>query len=278
VFTGIVEATGRIVGVQPLALEIASSMTGLALGDSVAVNGVCLTVALLRDDSFTADLSEETLRRTNLGRLHVGSIVNLERPMRADGRFGGHIVQGHVDGTSTVIRVERRPGSTEVWFSLPEGLQRYLVEKGSVTVDGVSLTVASLDAQGFSVALIPHTLGVTTLAGLSEGSVVNVEVDVVAKYVQRLMPPVIPAVSAWAWRGSAAAAALGEDPLGSRVAPVVPRAASPAPATSSTSSTGGGPTGSPGSVGPPVSERGEPELRVVEVEPELSGVLREGDL
>ena len=268
-FTGIVEATGRIVGVQPLALEIASPLTGLVLGDSVAVNGVCLTVASLRDDSFTADLSEETLRRTNLDRLQVGSTVNLERPMRADGRFGGHIVQGHVDGTSIVTRVERRPGSAEVWFSLPEGLERYLVEKGSVTVDGVSLTVASLGSRSFSVALIPHTLGVTTLASLAVGSVVNIEVDVVAKYVQRLMPPVSPVVSAWAWRGSAAAAALGEDPLGSRAAPAVPRTPPSGPS---------GAAGPAGPAGPVVAGREEPELRVVEVEPELSGVLREGDL
>jgi riboflavin synthase len=265
VFTGIVEATGRVVGVSPLALEIASALEAPALGDSVAVNGVCLTVASLGEGSFTADLSEETVRRTALGRLEVGSTVNLERAMRADGRFGGHIVQGHVDGTATVTRVEQRPGSTEVWFSLGEPLLRYLVEKGSVTVDGVSLTVASLDAGGFSVALIPHTLGVTTLAGFAEGTVVNIEVDIVAKYVQRLLPPVVPAVSAWAWRGSAAATALGEDPLGLRPAPLLsprgqpePRTGEPEPRTTE-----------------PELRTAEPELRVVEVE--LSSVAREGE-
>jgi riboflavin synthase len=247
VFTGIVEATGRVVRISPLELEIASALEELGIGDSVAVNGVCLTVASLRHGAFSADLSEETLRRTALGRLEVGSTVNLERPMRADGRFGGHIVQGHVDGTATVTRVEQRPGSTEVWLSPPEPLHRFLVEKGSVTVDGVSLTVASLDAGGFSVALIPHTLGVTTLADLAPGTVVNVEVDIVAKYVQRLMPPIVPAVSAWTRRGSAAATALGEDPLGPRPTPLPP----------------------------PGGNRGEPELRVVEVE--LSSVTREGE-
>jgi riboflavin synthase len=243
VFTGIVEAIGRVVRVSPLAIEIASPLVldGLGLGESVAVNGVCLTVASLRGETFTADLSEETLRRTALGRLVAGSAVNLERPMRVDGRLGGHIVQGHVDGTATVIRMEQRPGSTEVWFSLPELLLRYLVEKGSVAVDGVSLTVASLDAAGFSVALIPHTLAATTLAGIGPGTVVNVEVDVVAKYVQRLMPPIVPA---WTRLGSAAAAALGEDPLG-------PPRPVPLP--------------------PP---RSEPELRAVHVE--LSTTGREG--
>jgi len=244
VFTGIVEAIGTIASVSPLAMEVASPLAGLTPGESVAVNGVCLTVASLAGDTFRADLSEETLRRTALGRLEVGSAVNLERPMPADGRFGGHIVQGHVDGTARVVRVERRPGSTEVWFSLPEPLLRYLVEKGSVTVDGVSLTVASLDAQGFSVALIPHTLGATTLGRFTAGTVANVEVDIVAKYVQRLMPPILPAMAAWTRRGSAAATALGEDPLGPRPAP-------------------------------PPFPRGESELRVVEVE--LSGVAPEAE-
>lgn len=222
-FTGIVEATGRVVRVSPRELEIASALDELALGESVAVNGVCLTVASLAGETFTADLSEETLRRTALGRLEAGSAVNLERPLRADGRFGGHIVQGHVDGTATVTRVEQQPGSTEAWFSLPESLLRYLVEKGSVAVDGVSLTVASLDATGFSVALIPHTLGATTLAHLAQGTVVNVEVDVVAKYVQHLIPPVVPPVGpGWTRLGSAAATALGEDPLGPRSVPPSP--------------------------------------------------------
>jgi hypothetical protein len=157
-------------------------------------------------------------------------------------------VQGHVDGTAAVTRVERQPGSTEVWFSLPEPLLRFLVEKGSVTLDGVSLTVASLGSGGFSVALIPHTLGVTTLADLAPGAVVNVEVDIVAKYVQRLMPPIVPAVAAWTRRGSAAATALGEDPLG----PEPAARANPLPPA-----------------------RAEPELRVVEVE--LSSVTREGE-
>lgn len=223
-FTGIVEGTGRVVRVLPTGIEIASGIAsdtgGLGLGESIAVNGVCLTVASRTAEGFTADLSEETLRRTTLGRLRGGSTVNLERPMRADGRFGGHIVQGHVDGTATVTRVEQHAGSTEVWLSVSPTLLRFLVEKGSVTVDGVSLTVASLDAEAFSVALIPHTLGATTLGSYGVGTVANIEVDIVAKYVQRLLPPVVPA---WGRFGSAAATALGEDPLGPRPVPLSPR-------------------------------------------------------
>lgn len=223
-FTGIIESTGRVVRVSSLELEVASGIGTLGLGESIAVNGVCLTVTSFEEGRFTADLSEETLRRTALGRLDIGSPVNLERPMRADGRFGGHIVQGHVDGVATVTRVEQQPVSIEVWFTLAEPQLRFLVEKGSVTVDGVSLTVASLTSAEFSVALIPHTLSATTLAALGPGSVVNIEVDVVAKYVQRLMPPVVPA---WTRLGSAAATALGEDPLGPRALPVPPRTAEP---------------------------------------------------
>ena len=227
-FTGIIEATGRVVRVSPLGLEVASDIgsdgEAPGLGESIAVNGVCLTVTSSEGGRFTADLSEETLRRTALGRLEAGSTVNLERPMRADGRFGGHIVQGHVDGVATVTRVDRQPGSIEVWFSLAEPHLRFLVEKGSVTVDGVSLTVASLTGGEFSVALIPHTLSATTLAALAPGSVVNVEIDIVAKYVQRLLPPVVPALTRL---GSAAATALGEDPLGPRAVPLSPRREEP---------------------------------------------------
>ncbi|MGH2687444.1 MAG: riboflavin synthase [Actinomycetota bacterium] len=227
-FTGIIEATGRVARVSPLGVEVESGIGAdgepLRLGDSIAVNGVCLTVTSTEGGRFTADLSEETLRRTALGRLEAGSTVNLERPMRADGRFGGHIVQGHVDGVATVTRVEQQPGSTEVWFSLADPHLRFLVEKGSVTVDGASLTVASLVGGGFSVALIPHTLAATTLGVLAPGSVVNVEVDIVAKYVQRLLPPVVPALTRL---GSAAATALGEDPLGPRAVPLSPRREEP---------------------------------------------------
>jgi riboflavin synthase len=210
-FTGIVERTGTVAAVSDTSIRVESELEDLTLGESVAVNGVCLTVASLGEGgAFTADLSEETLRRTSLGRLQAGSRVNLERPMRADGRFGGHIVQGHVDGTAVVRRIDRRAASTEMWFDLPAALLRYLVEKGSVALDGVSLTVAELDGRGFSVALIPHTLEATTLGALEPGAVVNVEVDVVAKYVQRLLPPVVPGIVRG---GSPAASALGEDPL-----------------------------------------------------------------
>ena len=160
---------------------------GMAIGDSIAVNGVCLTAVSLAGDALSVEAVPETLGRSNLGRLAVGSHVDLERPMAADGRFDGHIVQGHVDGTGTVRSITADGGSQRFWFDVPSGLLRYLVEKGSVTVDGVSLTVSGVDESGFEVVLIPHTLEVTVLGDRGVGDLVNLEVDVLAKYVERLL-------------------------------------------------------------------------------------------
>lgn len=186
-FTGIVEEVGRVLSARPDRLEIGCSLDELYLGDSVAVNGVCLTVAAATDQGFVAALSEETLARTTLGALVAGSPVNLERPVHAGGRLGGHVVQGHVDGVAVVRRVEPQRGSVEVWLEAPGELRKYLVEKGSVAVDGVSLTVARRSEGEFCVALIPHTLAATTFGAARAGDRVNLEVDILAKYVESLM-------------------------------------------------------------------------------------------
>lgn len=186
-FTGIVETVGTATGLAGLRLSIDSDLTGLVVGESIAVNGVCLTVTRPDGGSFVADLSEETLRRTSLGSLEPGAAVNLERAMPAGGRFGGHVVQGHVDGTGAVAEIRGLAGSVEMYFTLPPGLERYLVYKGSVTLEGVSLTVATLEPGRFSVALIPHTLQNTTFGTKLPGDPVNIEVDVLAKYVERLL-------------------------------------------------------------------------------------------
>jgi riboflavin synthase len=193
VFTGIVEELGEVTAVENLGDASRFRLRGPVVtrgakhGDSIAVNGVCLTVVEHEGDEFTADVMAETLKRSSLGALTVGSRVNLERPMVADGRFGGHIVQGHVDGTGTIV--ERAP--SENWeivrISLPAGLARYVVEKGSITVDGVSLTVVEAGADDFTVSLIPTTLALTTLGHKQPGDPVNLEVDVIAKYVERLL-------------------------------------------------------------------------------------------
>ena len=187
-FTGIVEEVGRVTSSGSLRVEIACGLgPELGIGDSIAVNGVCLTVTDLPPGRFAAELSEETLSRTSLGVLGAGSPVNLERPVPAGGRLGGHVVQGHVDGTGAVRSLEALQGSVVMWIEPPGGLQRYLVEKGSVAVDGVSLTVAGLQDGAFSVALIPHTLAATTLSGKVPGDIVNLEVDILAKYVESLL-------------------------------------------------------------------------------------------
>ena len=186
-FTGIVEASGTVASSSATRLEVSSDLTDLVLGESIAVNGVCLTVADCSPGSFVADISEETARRTSLGSLAVGDRVNLERAMAAGGRFGGHIVQGHVDAVGRVKAVKELEGSVEMVFEVPGELERYLVEKGSVTVEGVSLTVVSLSIGEFSVSLVPHTLASTTLGSRKAGDPVNLEVDVLAKYVERLL-------------------------------------------------------------------------------------------
>ncbi|ARP69232.1 riboflavin synthase [Streptomyces pluripotens] len=192
-FTGIVEELGEVTAVETLGdasrfrLRGAVVTEGAQHGDSIAVNGVCLTVVEHEGDEFTADVMAETLNRSSLGALAVGSRVNLERPTAVGARLGGHIVQGHVDGTGEIL--ERKPSDNWeiVKISLPTGLSRYVVEKGSITVDGISLTVVDAEPDHFTVSLIPTTLALTTLGVKQAGDPVNLEVDVIAKYVERLL-------------------------------------------------------------------------------------------
>jgi riboflavin synthase len=193
-FTGLVQAPGRVARRVPAAdgvrLAVATPLAAeLAAGDSVAVNGVCLTAVDPGPDCFSADVVAETLRRSALGPLAEGAAVNLELPLRAGDRLGGHIVQGHVDGVGIVEGVEPEGLGRLVRVSAPPEVLRYVVAKGSIALDGVSLTVADVDEEGFSVALIPETLERTTLGGLDAGTAVNLEVDVIAKYVEKLALP-----------------------------------------------------------------------------------------
>ena len=199
-FTGIVEELGTVrsivrnAGGARLVIEAETVLGGARPGDSIAVNGCCLTVAELGTDgtSWAADAVPETLDRTTLGELRSGSHVNLERPVRLQDRLGGHLVQGHVDGVATLTRSEPLDdGSVRLTIAVPPALLRYVVEKGSVALDGTSLTVAALTDTGFDIAVIPHTLAHTTLGGCRPGDRVNVEVDVLAKYVERLTSPLI---------------------------------------------------------------------------------------
>ena len=191
-FTGIVEELGHVVALEPgtdsarLTIQGPVVTSDAAHGASIAVNGVCLTVVEHADGCFTVDVMAETLARSNLAALRPGDRVNLERALPATGRFGGHIVQGHVDGTAQIL--QRSPGDRweVVRITLPFALARYVVQKGSITVDGVSLTVSALEDDSFSVSLIPTTLALTTLGHKAVGSIVNLEVDVLAKYVERL--------------------------------------------------------------------------------------------
>lgn len=191
-FTGIVEDLGTVEAIDHLSAAARLTISGRALddvrpGDSVAVNGVCLTAAEVRDDGFTADVMDETLRRSTLGGLTAGDPVNLERAVTPATRLGGHIVQGHVDGVGTVAARRSSDHWDEVDIDLPADLAKYVVAKGSITFDGVSLTVASLDGAQVTVSLIPQTLARTTLGSRIVGDAVNVEVDVLAKYVERLL-------------------------------------------------------------------------------------------
>ena len=191
-FTGIVAELGRVVAVAPAdgaaRLTLAADLLrGCALGDSVAVNGVCLTATALDGDTVTMDVMGETLRRTALGALQPGDTVNLELAVTPDTRLGGHLVQGHVDGVGTVVRREPTPRWDDVTVALPDGLAKYVVEKGSICLHGVSLTVVSIDGDDVTVSLIPETLRRTTWGSAEVGSAVNVEVDVLAKYVERLL-------------------------------------------------------------------------------------------
>ncbi len=191
-FTGIVEERGAVSALTDHRLTVASRLVASdsGIGASVAVNGICLTVVGRAEDELAFDLSEETLARTSLRRLAPGDAVNLERPVSLAARLGGHMVQGHVDGVGEVIRAA--PDGAEgisLRIRVPADLMRYVVEKGSLTVDGISLTVAALHDDGVTIAVIPHTLQATTLGGAEPGDPVNLEVDVIAKYVERLVAP-----------------------------------------------------------------------------------------
>lgn len=192
-FTGIVVEQGSVKkarqrrGLLELEIEAPSVAKELRRGDSVAVNGVCLTATQTGRRRFSTQAMEETLARSTLGSLKRGGTVNLELAARLNDRLGGHLVQGHVDGIARVIRIEENEGALRVWMSASPDILRYMVGKGSVTLDGVSLTVVEVGSTSFQVALIPHTLAATTLGALEQGTRLNVEVDVVAKYVERLV-------------------------------------------------------------------------------------------
>jgi riboflavin synthase len=183
-FTGIVEELGSVAFRDGATLRIAAAkvLDGAAIGDSTAVNGCCLTIVGLGDGWWEADVSEESLARTNLGDLRPGDPVNLERPLRVTDRLGGHVVQGHVDAVGEILIA-----APDLRVRMPDQLLRYIVEKGSITVDGISLTVVDILEDGFTVAVIPHTTEVTTLASKGPGDRVNLEVDLMAKYVERLL-------------------------------------------------------------------------------------------
>lgn len=194
-FTGIVEEVGKIARIEKngvtgkLSIIADTVLEGTKIGDSIAVNGVCLTVTSLNGSSFTADVMGETFRRSSLGNLQVGSTVNLERAMPADGRFGGHIVSGHIDGMGEIISIE--PEGTAVWYTLsaPIEILQGIVEKGSIAIDGISLTVARITTKDFAVSIIPHTGGNTILSQKKVGDKVNLENDIIGKYVQKFLEP-----------------------------------------------------------------------------------------
>ena len=194
-FTGIIEETGRIKSIARgansavLTVEASEVLTDVHLGDSIAVNGVCLTCTSFTSNQFTADVMHETLNRTALSTLKPGSAVNLERAMPANGRFGGHIVAGHVDGTGKITNIQKDDNA--IWFTIDAcpSILRYVVEKGSITIDGISLTVAKTDKTSFSVSIIPHTAQVTILGKRKTGDLVNLETDIIGKYVEKLLQP-----------------------------------------------------------------------------------------
>lgn len=190
-FTGIIEEIGTVrrIGSGRIHIRAKTVLEGVKIGDSIAVNGVCLTVTELGADFFAADVMPETFQRSSLGKLKTGSGVNLERAMAADGRFGGHIVAGHVDGVGKILSTRR--DDTAVWYTIeakPHVL-RYIVEKGSITIDGISLTVATVQETSFAVSIIPHTQEHTVLKERREGDLVNLETDIIGKYVEKLMQP-----------------------------------------------------------------------------------------
>lgn len=194
-FTGIVEEVGVIKNIKHgqhsavLTIQAKTVLEETRIGDSIAVNGICLTVTRLFPDGFSADVMHETLNRSSLAGLTAGSVVNLERAMPANGRFGGHIVAGHVDGVGHISDIRR--DDTAVWYTVHAGpeILRYVVEKGSITIDGISLTVAAVEQDRFSVSLIPHTAQVTILGEKGPGDTVNLETDIIGKYVEKLLRP-----------------------------------------------------------------------------------------
>jgi riboflavin synthase len=194
-FTGIIEEVGKVLKIEQrgenrrLTVEAARAPKELATGDSVAVSGVCLTALDIKSKSFCADLAPETWARTSFSRIHEGALVNLELPMKADGRFGGHIVQGHVDGVGKMIELERIADSENWWLhiEIPSEIENYTVFKGSICLEGISLTIAKLEGNHCTIAIIPHTVEMTNLGSLKPGDPVNLEADLIAKYVEKMM-------------------------------------------------------------------------------------------
>ena len=194
-FTGIVEEVGKVVRIEQrgenrrITVEAVNTPKELGSGHSIAVSGVCLTALDIKPNSFCADLAPETWVRTSFSRMHEGALVNLELPMKADGRFGGHIVQGHVDGVGKLIEFERIADSENWWLhvEIPSEIEKYTVFKGSISIEGISLTVAKLERNRCTIAIIPHTVEMTNLGSLKPGDPVNLEADLIAKYVEKMM-------------------------------------------------------------------------------------------
>jgi riboflavin synthase len=194
-FTGIVEEVGRVTRIEQrgenrrVTVSAENALKELKTGDSVAVSGVCLTVLNIKPGSFCADLAPETWERTSFSRIHEGALVNLELPMKADGRFGGHIVQGHVDGVGKLVALERIAESENWWLriELPDSVEKYTVYKGSISIEGISLTVAKLEGRICTIAIIPHTVEMTNLHSLKPGDPLNLEADLIAKYVEKMI-------------------------------------------------------------------------------------------
>ena len=194
-FTGIIEEVGRVAGIvnragnRRLTVSASQVTRELKTGDSIAVSGVCLTAVEITPETFAADLAEETWKRTSFSRIKQGALVNLELPMRVDGRLGGHIVQGHVDGTGKLVALDQIGGGDDFWLQIeiPPELARYVIFKGSLSIEGISLTVAKIEGTRVAAAIIPHTVKMTNLKSLKPGDPVNLEVDVVAKYIEKMI-------------------------------------------------------------------------------------------
>lgn len=194
-FTGLIEEVGRVsgivekTGVRRMTVGASQLTRELKIGNSIAVSGVCLTAVEVSPTHFAADLAQETWNRTSFSRIREGALVNLELPMRADGRLGGHLVQGHVDGTGKFLSLEKIPGAEDYWLKIeiPLELDRYVIFKGSFSIEGISLTVAKIEDRRVTVAIIPHTWEMTNLGSLKPGDPVNLEVDMIAKYVEKML-------------------------------------------------------------------------------------------